>query len=49
MARGRVGNHLASSRQGVNADFIPGVNAYQFVGAKLKEPRGRLPRELKDH
>lgn len=49
MARGRVGNHLASSRQGVDADFIFGVDANQFVGAKLKEPRGRLPRELKDH
>ena len=49
MSRGRVGNHLASSRQGVHADFILGVDANQLVGAKLKEPRGRLPRELENH
>ena len=45
---GRISDHRPFGLKRVDADFIFGVHADQFVGAKLEEFRRRLPWERKD-
>ena len=48
MARGSVGDQSLLGLERINAYFIFGIHADEFVGTELQEPCRRLPGELKD-